>query len=38
MNGWAVTALLVLAVALLVRLKMGSSLDSKQIQDWLRRF
>ena len=38
MTGWAVAAIAVLAVALVVRLKMGSRLDSKKIQDWLRRF
>ncbi len=38
MTGWGAVALLVLAVALIVRLKMGSRLDSKRIKDWLRRF
>ena len=38
MRAAAVLVLAAVAVALLVRLKLGSSLDSKRVHDWFRRF
>ena len=37
MTGWALAALLVLAVALVVRLQMSSARESRRVRDWLRR-
>ena len=36
-TGWALVALLVLAVALIVRLKLGSAREARRVRDWLRR-